>query len=232
MAHVRYFERAMVSINILERRKSDFLAQDWLLDSGAFSRITTGRGHMPARMYVDHIERWNRCWNLLAAVSQDWMCESFVLEQTGLTVYDHQRMTVDRYGELRRMLDPEIHLMPVLQGYQPQEYVDHIRQYGELLPEGIWVGVGSVCKRNASVHSIEAVLDAIMAVRPDLRLHGFGLKVTALKSHRVNESLYSCDSMAWSFAARRRGGGQNDPMEAHRYAERVATQSIQLDMFA
>ena len=44
VSDVQYFERAMVSINRLERRKSDFVAHDWLLDSGAFTRITTGRG--------------------------------------------------------------------------------------------------------------------------------------------------------------------------------------------
>lgn len=34
--------------------------------------------------------------------------------------------------------------------------------------------------------------------------------------------LHSADSMAWSYAARRRGGDQNDWMEAFRFAERIA----------
>ncbi|MGX7709153.1 hypothetical protein [Methylobacterium sp. Gmos1] len=37
----------------------------------------------------------------------------------------------------------------------------------------------------------------------------------------VRELLYSADSMAWSFAARRQGRNGNDPAEAHRFVERV-----------
>ena len=222
-------ERCMISINRLERRVSDFVVHDCILDSGAFTRISTGREHIPEKDYVRHIERWAMCGNLLTAVSQDYMCEPFILRKTGLSVAGHQAMTTARYRTIRELLTPSIHLMPVLQGYKPRDYVEHIRQYGVLLQPGEWVGVGSVCKRNASVHEIEWVLDAIRRERPDLRLHGFGLKMTALQSHRVNEALFSCDSMAWSFAARREGRNQNDIEEAIKYAERVASIPLQLN---
>jgi hypothetical protein len=42
---------------------------------------------------------------------------------------------------------------------------------------------------------------AIKNERPDLRLHGFGLKTTALADPLVRSMLWSADSMAWSFAA-------------------------------
>lgn len=222
-------ERCMISINRLERRVSDFEVHDWILDSGAFTRISTGRGHIPEEGYVRHIERWAACGNLLTAVSQDYMCEPFILRKAGQSVAEHQARTIARYQEIRHLLDPSIHLMPVLQGYEPEEYVQHIRQYGVLLQADEWVGVGSVCKRNASVHEIEWVLDAIRRERPDLRLHGFGLKITALRSHRVNQALFSCDSMAWSFSARREGRNGNDIAEAIQYTERVAGAPVQLN---
>ena len=61
--HAKYFERCFISINRLESRKSDFEVNDWILDSGAFTRIVTGAGHMPIEDYATHIDRWSKCGN-------------------------------------------------------------------------------------------------------------------------------------------------------------------------
>jgi hypothetical protein len=90
------------------------------------------------------------------------------------------------------------------------------------LTNGMWVGVGSVCKRNSKPEQIEAIVRAIKAERPDLRLHLFGVKLTALKNETVRDLAWSSDSMAWSFAARRQRRNQNDWREAQAYAERAA----------
>ena len=201
-----------------------------MLDSGAFSRISTGVGHMPVQKYACQIRRWAECGQLVAAVAQDYMCEPFVLRVTGQTVAEHQARTIARYRELREH-DTPTYIMPVLQGFSPDEYRRHIAAYGAILNEGAWVGVGSVCKRNGSPQQVEAVLSAIASERPDLRLHGFGLKRTALTSHCVNELLHSCDSMAWSYAARMNGRNGNDHREALAYAASIARTPIQLGMF-
>lgn len=148
------------------------------------------------------------------------MCEQVILERTGLTVGAHQRSTIDRYDELLAC-DTGVYILPVLQGYRPDEYVRHMGQYGDRLQPGAWVGVGSVCKRNSKPEQIEEIVKAIKQERPDLRLHLFGIKLTALKNPVVRELGYSADSMAWSFAARRRGGGQNNWEEAQRFVQRV-----------
>ncbi len=148
------------------------------------------------------------------------MCEAFILNVTGMTVREHQELTTQRYVLLKAEASP-VHIMPVIQGYEPKEYVNHIRMYGELLEQGSWVGVGSVCKRNARVVEVELVLEAIACERPDLLLHGFGLKKTALQSWIVNNLVYSCDSMAWSSAARWEGRDQNDWREAESYARSI-----------
>jgi hypothetical protein len=83
----------------------------------------------------------------------------------------------------------------------------------------MWVGVGSVCKRNTNIMAIWMVLDAIKDVRPDLRLHGFGLKKTSLQEPIIRDLLYSADSMAWSFAARREGRNANDWREAKAFIQ-------------
>jgi hypothetical protein len=111
--------------------------------------------------------------------------------------------------------------MPVLQGFRPEEYADHVRAYGDRLAPGAWVGVGSVCKRNADPEAVLAVLQAILEVRPDLRLHGFGLKKTALEDLAIVSCLYSADSMAWSHSARRQGRDQNCYREACHFEREV-----------
>lgn len=201
------------------------------MDSGAFTTIVKHGGYPEGvQEYADQIKRWKKCGNLLAAVAQDYMCEEHMLKRTGLTIAEHQRLTIERYDDLAAC-NVGVPLLPVLQGYAPADYVSHLRQYGSRLPFGMWVGVGSVCKRNGNPAAIEQVLMAIKDERPDLRLHGFGLKVTALGSGLVRKLLHTADSMAWSFAARREGRGQNDWREAAAYADRVETMPVRDSLF-
>lgn len=215
-------DAAFVSVKRLARRRSDFAVNDWIMDSGAFSTILTHGGYPEEpEVYAEQIKRWSACGTLLAAVAQDYMCEAHMLAITGLTIADHQRLTIERYDRLVACDTGGVYGLPVLQGYAPTDYVSHIRQYGDRLKPGAWVGVGSVCKRNGDVGAIEAVLLAIKNERPDLRLHGFGVKTTALQSRLVRELLHTADSMAWSFAARKQGRDGNDVQEAIRFKTRI-----------
>jgi hypothetical protein len=174
--------------------------------------------------YAAQIARWKTNGNLLAAVSQDYMCEPAMLAKTGLTIADHQRLTIERHCSLLQCVTG-CYVMPVLQGYAPEDYVSHIRHYGPLLAHGAWVGVGSVCKRNSSPRAILDVLLAIKTERPDLRLHGFGLKILALANGVIRALLESADSMAWSFAARKNGTGANDWKNAELFRCEVGKQT-------
>lgn len=217
----RHFDRAMVSANALRGRKSDFPVSAWLLDSGAFTEVARHGGYRDGvEVYAEQIARWQRCGDLEAAVAQDWMCEPFVVAITGKSVAEHQALTIERYDELCARVGVT-YVMPVLQGYEPTSYVDHLTAYGARLKHGAWVGVGSVCKRNSSPDAIAQVLLAIKAERSDLRLHGFGVKQTALADPRVRSLLFSADSMAWSFAARKQGRNANDWNEAEQFRARI-----------
>lgn len=223
---------AMISANVIRNRRSHFPVNTWIMDSGAFTTVNKHGGYPEGvEEYAEIISRFADCGNLVAAVAQDYMCEPFVLERTGLTVTDHQRLTIERYDALIQCNTAGVPIMPVLQGYDPSDYADHVRQYGDRLTPGMWVGVGSVCKRNRNPGSVVAVLEAIHAVRPDLRLHGFGVKITALRNQRVRELFHSSDSMAWSFAARYEGRDGNDIGEAIRYAAKVDAQPVQHVLF-
>jgi hypothetical protein len=76
-------------------------------------------------------------------------------------------------------------------------------------------------KRNGDPAAIVRVLQAIEHARPDLRLHGFDLKSTALSSPYITGLRHTADSMAWSFAARKQGRNANDWREAKRFAENI-----------
>ena len=155
---------------------------------------------------------------IVAAVAQDYMCEPFMLTQTGLTVLEHQRLIVERYDSLLAALrevfggDIPFHVMPVLQGYTPAEYQRHIEMYGDRLTPGMWVGVGSVCKRQGDPSALESVLLAIKEVRPDLRLHGF-----RREDNRLRQS--NCRSRA---AQRRQHGVEFRGSQARPQRERLA----------
>ncbi|HSR90201.1 MAG TPA: hypothetical protein VLK88_02765 [Gemmatimonadales bacterium] len=220
------FSRSMVSLNRLRTRKSDFRVNEWILDSGVFTDVLKyGRHRTSVEDYATVIKRWARCGTLAAAVTQDWMCEPVMLARTGLTVAEHQRRTIEGYDQLVPLAAP-VPILPVLQGWRPADYVAHVRAYGPRLAPGAWVGIGSVCKRNNSPGAIEQQLLAIHAIRPDLRLHGFGVKTTALRSGLIRSLLWSSDSMAWSFAARYEGRNQNHWSEAANYVRTVVTAPV------
>lgn len=220
--HAAHFDAACISVNVLRPRKSPFTAGRWIMDSGAFTEISThGRYRSTVADYAAEARRWTGIGTLEAIVAQDYMCEPFILRRTGLTVADHQRLTIERFDDLAAVGLP-VPILPVLQGFAPAEYADHVCAYGDRLEPGAWCGVGSVCKRNAAPEQVLAVLVAIHAERPDLRLHGFGIKLTSLRHPGIRAELYSADSMAWSFNARKNGRNRNSWQEAAAFVTRVA----------
>lgn len=230
----RNFGAAFISVNRLRGRKAPMTCADWILDSAAFTELSTHACYRHGvGEYAAQIRRWatNGSGRLLAAVAQDWMCEPWIVAKTGLSVAEHQRLTIERYDALLAQDVAGVYIMLVPQGYAPADYVAHLEAYGARLARGAWVGVGGVCKRNGDPRAIAAVLHAIHEARPDLRLHGFGLKTTALADPLVRTLLHTADSMAWSFSARKQGRNANDWREAVRWANNITERPMQHDFF-
>lgn len=194
-----------VSTRRLARRKSLPIAScDWALDSGGFSELSLyGQWETSAGEYAAYVRRYAReIGRMDWAAPQDWMCEPFMLEKTGLTVRDHQRLTIDSVVDLRARVGGAAHIVPVLQGWAVGDYLDHVEMYerrGFNLSAEPVVGVGSVCRRQALGEAESLVMKLAAG---GLRLHGFGMKGAAIA--RYGSLLKSCDSMAWSYAGRRR----------------------------
>lgn len=134
---------------------------------------------------------------------QDMMVEDFMLHKTGLTVEQHQRRTVDNYVALRR-LAPTIPWLPVLQGQTLDDYLRHVEMYRAAsvdLSEIEWVGVGSMCRRQATKEAADIL---VALIRRGLRVHALGVKVDGLQllrpmlTEREWRYMIRTDSAAWS----------------------------------
>lgn len=184
------------------RRRLPVAVGRWACDSGAFTEVANqGRFTTTAYVYAAAVARYaEEIGGLDWCAPQDWMCEPFVLARTGYTIADHQRMTLHSYLDLSELGVPVI---PVLQGWTLADYLRHADIYencGIALDALDVVGVGSVCRRQAT-SEVEAILCALAA--RGYRLHGFGLKTLGLR--RCSHALTSADSMAWSYRARNAG---------------------------
>ena len=197
----------MISANALTRntngvrtyRKSPIKVGRWMMDSGAFTQITKyGNFVMSPADYVRLAVRFQDCGDLACIVTQDYMCEPHVirmLKDRGkeASVRIHQRKTVERYIEIMDEAvkqNLKVSVMPVLQGWEVEDYVDHLIMYAKMLSDlkyqrcGLWknpfldkpcwhpykgtllnakqwIGIGSTCKRNRNPEIVSQILDQL-----------------------------------------------------------------------
>lgn len=175
---------------------------NWALDSGGFSELSLyGKWTIEPAQYIQEVYRFSdEVGKLDFAAAQDWMCEPFILEKTGLKVEDHQLRTTLNYLTLKDKAK-DLPWLPVIQGWERDDYLRHVemyQNYGVDLRVFPRVGIGSVCRRQ-STGPVEPLMRDLSSY--GIKLHGFGIKTKGLKT--LAQYLESSDSMAWSFAARR-----------------------------
>lgn len=225
---------------LAKRRTLPRAAAPWALDSGAFMQLQQhGQWTITPRQYATEVRRYrDEIGQLAWAAPQDWMCEPFILQRTGRWLTEHLILTVNSYLELR-MIAPDLPFIPVLQGWQRDDYQRCADLYAaagiDLAAEPV-VGLGSVCRRQDT-----AAAGQIVRSLSPLKLHGFGVKITGLRKY--GHYLTSADSLAWSYNARK-----NPPLPgcahkncancmrwANRWRDRLLTsleRGWQLDLFA
>ncbi|WP_406292276.1 hypothetical protein [Embleya sp. NBC_00896] len=177
----------------------------WALDSGAFTELSLfGGWETTAARYVAAVRRYHDEIGLLDwAAPMDWPCEPHIVHRTGLSVRRHQENTVDNYLALRAAA-PEVSFVPVLQGWDLDDYVLAVSLYeraGVDLTTLPLVAVGSVCRRQAT-REIGTIVETLAGI--GIPLHGFGVKARGLRAYAPR--LASADSMAWSYSGRHRPG--------------------------
>jgi hypothetical protein len=192
-------------VTLRGRRTTPKAKGRWAKDSGGFSQLQahgawTGSDAEYAIGTLRQADQAERMPDFAAC--RDMMCEPFMLEKTGLTIRDHQMWTIESYCNLVA-LAPSVPWLPVVQGWQTDDYRSHVEMYADAgvdLRELARVGVGSVCRRQATKEGAGIIL---AVAELGIRVHAFGVKVEGLKL--FGNSIASADSMAWSFIARRRG---------------------------
>lgn len=195
----------------------------WCLDSGGFTELNLhSRWRITARRFVEEVRRIrDAVGGLLWNAPMDWMTEPTILQNTGLTVVEHQRRTIQNFLDLRAMA-PDLPTIPVLQGWTLDDYrrcMEGYARYGVDLRREPVVGVGTVCRRQSDIVASQILQ---VAIDEGLRCHGFGFKTTGLLRHFQIEAslrtpwgqqrgaLISADSQAWSFRATK-----HDPLPGH-----------------
>lgn len=179
------------------------------IDSGGFTEIDRhGRWDTTVEQYLESMTRYvNELGTVEWMSPMDWMCEPWMIQKTGKSVAEHQELTTANYLELRQRA-PQLPIIPVLQGWAPDDYWAHVALYASAgvdlrtLPR---VGVGSVCRRQ---HTGEAIAIFEGLSQHGLSVHGFGVKVKGFQAYQG--LLASSDSMAWSFRARARSRANAD----------------------
>ena len=260
---------AMISANALIRvkdgkivyRKDPILADRWMLDSGAFSQIDKwGEFILSPEEYVRLACHFQWCGKLACIVTQDYMCEPDVirkLQDRGIraSVRIHQRKTVERYIRILELADKyklRVPVMPVLQGWEVEDYKQHLqmydtallkrfetkyeRRFGSLIRDGdVWLGIGSTCKRNKNPEVVAEILDTLewsfRTRRP--KIHLFGFKQTGLKNSRIKDRIYSADSFAYDFHDKMQGGLRTSDARmksAKQFANRIKHNNVQLQL--
>lgn len=171
----------------------------WAMDSGGFTQLNQPphTWTMPAYDYAGLVNHYAaEIGGLEWAAPQDWMCEPWIIEKTGLSVREHQERTVANYLELQGR-GPFI---PVLQGWTLADYetcIDIYTDAGVDLTAEPLVGLGTVCRRQDTAE-IAHVVNQLNS--HGLRLHGFGMKSRGVA--RCAHLLESADSMSWSARGR------------------------------
>jgi hypothetical protein len=170
----------------------------WALDSGGFTELSiNGKWTITAQQYAKEVKQLQEIGQMKWAAPQDWMCEPWIIEKTGLSVIEHQRRTVLNYLEL---LDLGCPVIPVLQGWTMDDYkqcADLYEDAGVELAKQHTVGLGSVCRRQATAEIGEI---AQWGHHAGYCLHGFGVKSAGIKKY--GQFLASADSLAWSYTGR------------------------------
>lgn len=224
---------------LCERVSLPVASTDWAMDSGGFTELQMyGGWSITAKQYVREVRRYVSEIGRVEWISpQDWMCEPIVIAGgtvrtrnglikfagTKLSVRRHQELTIENYLELRS-LAPELPFAAVLQGWEKRDYLEHVRMY-EKAGVDLWklptVGIGSVCRRQATTEAAEIVY-SIVSQGID-NAHTYGFKADGIVA--VNGIVKSGDSLWWSEKGRNQRGclpGHDKPGRGRKKATRTA----------
>jgi len=199
---LRELKEPDVMINYATRDNKPFdTIQRLFTDSGGYS-FMKGKGEYQTTNaeYLDYIETHQPERFAL----RDYPCEPDVLESHNRTVSDHLNRTVrahvsllDEYEDRSLASEP----MAVIQGWEVADYVRHIDMLRDAGVLTRVVGVGSVCRRNATGDILEVLNAVSRELSGNTRMHAFGVRLDVLREEYPRK-LTSVDTHSYDYRAR------------------------------
>jgi hypothetical protein len=198
---LRRLEESDVMINYATHNNYPWSSIDNLfIDSGGYS-FMLGKGEYTTTNdeYLEYIDEHNPDkWAL-----RDYPCEPEVLREHNRSVLDHQQMTIDRHRDLLNLYDDRSGICEpytVLQGWDTDDYINHIDSHIDAGTLTDNVAIGSVCRRNRE-NEIAEIITTVADSLPNRvkTLHAFGVKGSVLTHTRVQQCLSSADSLSYDF---------------------------------
>lgn len=195
------YPHVLISFATRKNRPPQYGPELFIDSGGFFSSLKSGRYASADEEYLQYIQRWQpAAWAL-----RDYPCEPHLLQQWDRTVQDNIRRTVEHHAKLLDLAQDcglQETAVPVLQGWHPRDYIDCLDLFRDAgLIKG-YMAIGSICRRG-QVGQIERIITALRQELPGhVKLHGFGLKYTALRERSIWQYLHSVDTGAWDYEAR------------------------------
>ena len=172
--------------------------QDWALDSGGFVALNK-QGDYPFGPddYLKLIEERKPSW----AASMDYPCEPEISRGALQTTAERIDATVDYEAYLCERSD---RVVPVIQGYTIEDYttcIDLMEFHGVPMHR---VAIGSLCRRQRLSEIRALAWDLRLRIPKGTQVHGFGVKLSALRHSETWALFDSLDTNAWEFWKRMR----------------------------
>lgn len=200
---LRKMEEPNVMLSFATANNTPFeTIENLFVDSGGYSQLQTHEEYQASdAAYLDYIEQHEPAKFVL----RDYPCDPVLRQQLGQTVQEQQQRTTNHHRELLDTWEERgqpSEPVAVVQGWNPEQYLDHL---DDLRSEGALtrhVAIGSLCGRQDTATVTRGIRELREALPGKHQLHAFGVKSSILQIPRVIGAIDSADSMAYDFRTR------------------------------
>lgn len=201
-ARILKYPHILINFMTKTNRPPNYHYENLFIDSGGFYSSMISGGYVKTDdEYLRYVESMMPQHFAL----RDYPCEPELMKKHGLTVKQNIHRTVANHLSLLDMLPNyciNAQPIPVIQGWDAADYLDCIDAFQDQGLMSNYMAIGSVCRRT-EVRNIRKIIITIRdAIPKSTKLHGFGIKLTAVKDLAIYNALYSVDSGAWDYQAR------------------------------
>lgn len=172
------------------------------MDSGGFQLIGQyGEYPFENEEYLHYAEEINP--DFLAPL--DYPCDGVDNPIKGVNISNDERIkrTVENDVFLLDNYEGEGRVVPVIQGYDVEEYKNCVNRLKERGAITEYMGVGSICRRKKS-NEVYEILKTCKEMT-NSKLHVFGLSLNLVKMPKIRHLINSFDTMSWMYSSTRFG---------------------------